>query len=63
MGFFAMCLIGYKIVAFLLLAAIGFFSLVFPLWLACEYESLIPIALYIICVPVVCLCIKLMQLL
>lgn len=63
MGFFAMCLLGFKIVMFLVLAFIGFGSAVAPIAFSCEEESFWPITLYIIFVPITCGCIKMIQLL
>lgn len=63
MGFFEMCLLGYKIIAFIALGLIGLASAVAPIVLVSDSESLWPITLYIICVPIICGCIKLMQLL
>ena len=62
MGFFSMCLLGYKIIAFIALGVIVIGSVVIPLWLTCEDDTPAWLLLYILSVPILCGCIKLMQL-
>ena len=63
MVFLENCLIGYRILAFFVIVAIGLISAIFPILLICESEDIRPISLYIIVVPIIAGCISLIQLL
>ena len=45
MGFFAMCLVGYKILVFLALSFIGFGAIILPVWWFCEDDCASPMVL------------------
>ena len=63
MGFLELCLWGYKIIGCFFLIAIGLLSIVTPLTMSYECNSLTPLLAYIVTIPIGCGCLKLIELL
>lgn len=63
MGFWSMCLLGYKILAFIFLGFCGIGALALPISFVIEDENPFWLVLYLVTVPIVALCLKLIQLL